>query len=165
MIARTIVPSCTSVNEVICANGCEVKASDKARRRWKLTDHPLCPLVNDFDQSEFEFVVETFIGEIRSMPRLNSSHSFRVLQNCSLALQSAEISSSVRVRIWTHLLEFRGEEWFAISLLLEYEAGEQCDDLLWLVGSESILENQFRENQFIRRIDLRLSTSAIRSRG
>ena len=46
----------------------------------------------------------------------------------------------------TNLLEFGSEQWLAIRLVLEDEAREKSDDLLCLVRSEGVFENQFGEN-------------------
>ena len=132
----------------------EVLARYESKERS--THHSLGPFVDYLDQSEFELVVESLVREIRSISRLDRSYSLGDLQNSRFTLLHRKISTERKMLGGrnAHLLEFRSEERLAVRFLLEDEAREKRNDFLRLIRSESILENQFGEDQFVGGIDL-----------
>lgn len=53
------------------------------------TDHALGPFVNDFDQAEFEIVVEAVLGEVGAVASLDRTNSLRDLEDGGLALRAS----------------------------------------------------------------------------
>jgi hypothetical protein len=56
-------------------------------------------------------------------------------------------------------LKTRRELRLSLRLLLENKCRKECSDFFRRIGSKCILENQLRENKFIRRVNLPYATS------
>lgn len=121
-----MVPSATSVKDVICSNGWK-PAINKIFDLWLLTHHALGPLIHDLHQSKFEIRPEVLYGYFVSV--LYSTHSIAYRHNGIPAL-----------------LKFRRDDGLYVCLLLEYKTRQKGNYFFWIIICKRIFENEFRED-------------------
>lgn len=126
VMTRTIVPSGTSVNSVICSNGYGM-SKIWPKSRLKGAYHALCPLIHNFNKPKLQVGAKILNGNL--MRILDPAHPLTDSNNC--------VATCLQLR-WDFRLD--------ICLFLEHETRQQRDDLLRFIIGQTILENEFRKN-------------------
>ena len=132
-MARTMVPSCTSVSSATCAKGCQRQVAPG----WELTHHAASPLEDDLGQAEAQRAAERLVG-VGASGRLRRLDALGDADQQLLALGQPRRQDRLVVR-------FLGED----------ERGEQRDGFLRLERAEDVLEDDLGQDQLVRRVDLR----------
>lgn len=131
--------------------------------------HPLRPLVHGLDQPELECNGKVVVRYPAAV--LNATYPLGDVENDPLALKYMRAISNSRLRDRDAKATNLQQPWrqfrLDLSLLLEDEARKKGDDLLGLVRCEGVLQDELREDKFVRRVDLskkRSSTLKFRTR-